>query len=124
MWDRLSEEDLNEAVTVARLIWLRRNASAFGRELVDPAQVVTLARETMEKLKSMASQSSRHNQQAESTKQWKPPAMGSLKMNWDAAICSSTKAMGVGAVLRDDKGNVRVACASVIHSIQDPTRQR
>jgi hypothetical protein len=87
-----------------------------------PVHVVILAREAMENVKSMACQSSGQNQQAGlATKQWKPLEVGSLKMNWDAAICSSTKAMGVGAVLRDDRGNVRAACASIIPSIRDPT---
>lgn len=115
MRDRLSKEGLIEAVTVTRLIWLCRNASVFGKEMSALVHVVIFAWKDMENFKSLACKLSGQNQRAGSnTKQWKSPEVGSFKMNWDAAICSSTKAMGVGAVLRDDRGNVMVACASVI----------
>jgi hypothetical protein len=32
---------------------------------------------------------------------WKPPPRGIVKLNWDAAIDSKTKRMGVGVVVRD-----------------------
>jgi len=54
-------------------------------------------------------------------KKWKPPDMGSLKLNWDVAICSLTKKMGVGAVLRDEHGAVVAATISVIPYIRDPS---
>jgi hypothetical protein len=37
--------------------------------------------------------------------------MGCFKLNWNAAICSLTKKMGVGAVLRDEHGVVVAALA-------------
>lgn len=54
-------------------------------------------------------------------KKWKPSYEACPKMNWDAALCSSTKMMGVGAVLRDEHGIVFIALASVTSYIRDPT---
>jgi hypothetical protein len=42
-------------------------------------------------------------------------------MNWDAALCSSTKMVGVGVVLRDEFGTIRAALVSALPYISDPT---
>lgn len=60
--ERLSGEDLIQAVTIARLIWLRRNAVIHGREVTCLFQVVRSAEESMTNFKLAASQELRfHN---------------------------------------------------------------
>jgi hypothetical protein len=48
-----------------------------------------------------------HPQIGSPMEKWQTPEQGCLKLNWVAALCASTKTMGVGAVVRDDLGIVR-----------------
>jgi hypothetical protein len=120
--ERLSGDDLIEAVTVARLLWLRRNACVFGREVTFPFHVVQSALEVVVSFKLAAIQEHRPYRQAEpGTKKWEHKTIGFLKMNWDATLYPSTKTMGTGAVLWDEHGVVLAALASITPYIRDPT---
>jgi ribonuclease HI len=121
LWERLSGEDLIQTVTIARLIWLRRNAIIHGREVTCPFQVVRSAEESMTNFKLVASQELRfHNKSRQVVKKWEPPVGGCLKLNWDATLCSTKNMMGVGVVLRDEHGAVVAALASVFPFVRDP----
>jgi hypothetical protein len=52
---------------------------------------------------------------------WSPPPRGFLKMNWDATFNKAVRFMGIGAVLRDDKGEVVVALAQYLPQVMDPS---
>jgi hypothetical protein len=57
--ERLSEDELVEAVTIARLLWLCRNATVFRREFLPPLQVVRSAADSMAIFKAVACQEQR-----------------------------------------------------------------
>ncbi len=44
-----------------------------------------------------------------------------MKCNWDAAINSKKRGMGVGVVIRDDRGRVVAAKARFVSGIVNPT---
>jgi len=52
--------------------------------------------------------------------QWQKPPPGQLKLNWDAAVDHRSKLMGVGIVIRDHDGFVRVAKCTTIRYVADP----
>jgi hypothetical protein len=80
--DRLSGEELTEAVIVAQFIWLRQNASVFGKEVPSPFQVVQSAQEALANFTWAATkQNGKQHQPASSVTPWKPPVLGCLKMN-------------------------------------------
>lgn len=45
---KLEVEEVEEALTVARLIWLRRNSFVFGREFTFPSKLVIIAKESVD----------------------------------------------------------------------------
>jgi hypothetical protein len=51
-WARLEDDDFLLALTMAQLIWLRRNSSVFGKEFSHPLQVSRAAMEAVETFKS------------------------------------------------------------------------
>jgi ribonuclease HI len=42
------------------------------------------------------------------------------KVNWDVAINSTLRIMGVGIIVRDHMGQVHAASSKTIHSVQEP----
>lgn len=56
--------------------------------------------------------------------QWTCPAAGLLKLDWDAAVCTKSRRMGVGAIIRDEQGRVRAALAKYFPHVSDSTDQR
>jgi hypothetical protein len=50
---------------------------------------------------------------------WKKPPLGVLKINWDAALLKETQKMGVGVVIRDDRGDCVAALARIVPYIVD-----
>jgi ribonuclease HI len=120
--ERLEGEELVEAVTIARLLWLRRNACVFGREVSAPNQVVQSAQAMMASYKVAIAGESRLSKTSDGiVKRWMAPEQGLFKLNWDAALGSSPTRMGVGAVLRDGQGRARVAMATIFPNVSDPT---
>lgn len=55
------------------------------------------------------------------TLQWSKPALGLIKVNWDAAVDHKNKVMGVGLIARDYLGNVRASSCSFRPYVSDPT---
>jgi hypothetical protein len=51
---------------------------------------------------------------------WLKPSPGWVELNWDAALCSSTKLMGVGVVGQNEKGEFIAGLAAPIPFVIDP----
>jgi ribonuclease HI len=52
---------------------------------------------------------------------WLKPSLGWVKLNWGAAISSSSKIMGVGVVARNDEGAVLAGLSAPVPYVVDPT---
>lgn len=48
LWARLQEDDFVEAMTVARLLWMRRNSFVFEGQFLPPSHLVIQAKQTLE----------------------------------------------------------------------------
>jgi hypothetical protein len=54
------------------------------------------------------------------THSWEASAAGMLKVNWDVAIAQGENRMGVGIIIRDEKGNVIAATSKPVMATHNP----
>jgi ribonuclease HI len=124
--DRLDDDELQMVVTVARLIWLRRNKMVFGGDFMSPRRILETASTQLEnfsKAKAGRRMGSANHSVPENTK-WSKPSPGWIKLNWDAAdaaIDSGTQKMGIGIIARDHTGSVLASACSSRPHITNPT---
>ncbi|OMO72757.1 hypothetical protein CCACVL1_17615 [Corchorus capsularis] len=70
--------------------------------------------------KAVAANSTGHLMSSVPIARWSPPAVGSWKINTDAAFDKDLGVAGLGAVLRDFEGRVLCSIIKKMHFIQDP----
>ncbi|XP_059454900.1 uncharacterized protein LOC132185097 [Corylus avellana] len=122
MRDKFGMKDLQFIVITARLIWLRRNEYVFDGEFMDPSALFRRATEQLATSNS-ADQSRRDNLFKPNVfmeARWKPPNMGSVKANWDAAVDRGSRKIGIGIVLRDYEGKFVAPGTCVLSAPLDP----
>jgi hypothetical protein len=122
LWGKLEEDEFVEAMTIARFLWLRRNKWVFDGQFSPPAQVLKQAREALDSFAITHTPSTQEDLvPIRGMAKWIKPIHGEVKCNWDAAINSKKKCMGVGVVARDDRGRVVAAKARFFPGIVNPT---
>lgn len=121
--NKLPVDEFVEAMSIARLLWMRRNRLVFNGIFSSPSQVLRQARKDIEEF--AAASSIVHpvvRSSAGSQAKWSKPLQGELKCNWDAAINTQQKRSGVGVVVRDEDGStVKIALARQYPGITNPT---
>jgi hypothetical protein len=123
LFDTLEEEDLLLVSCLARQIWLRRNSIVFGGTLSSPTHMV---KSTMDFLTEFHAAQllppTASVARTQSVRQlWRRPPEGVVKVNWDAALDKDTKMMGVGVIVRDERGDVLATLCTTIPFVTDPT---
>ncbi|KAH9708382.1 hypothetical protein KPL70_012867 [Citrus sinensis] len=93
---RRSKDDIELLVTILWMIWNARNGWIFKGVKDGPQVTVSKAEASSSKLKA-----------------WNPPQIGYFKVNVDAATNSEKQIAGLGAVIRDEAGNVIDAAVKV-----------
>jgi hypothetical protein len=114
-------EELLMALTVARLIWLRRNDMVFGRVFSAPHNLVAAARKMADEFSLVLQRTfgmARRN--VCSMDRWSPPPCGFLKINWDATLDPVLQRTGIGIVIRDEAGGFFAAQAEVFSIFGGP----
>lgn len=87
---RLDPVEIVEDLSLARLLWLRRNSFIFGREFTNPA--TWSSRPAVTACQEANLQSERQGVVREpSILQWAKPEVGWVKLNWDAALSLATQ---------------------------------
>ena len=97
---KLSEDELQLAVGVARQIWLRRNSIFLLGIFLSPATMVLHAKDQLQefqKAKEGQGVTNVHYNRPRCVK-WERPKEGYIKLNWYAAINRMARAMRVGVV--------------------------
>jgi len=121
LWAKLEGDDLFIALSMARMIWLRRNELAFSNQFTTPLILLRQVLESVDIFLVANQQKALENVAQETVcSQWTPLPPGWLKANWDAALDIGNNRMGVGIMVRDDAGSVKVAHAKSFPYINDP----
>jgi ribonuclease HI len=87
---------------VARAVWFRRNAVVHGRHIGLPNIVVNQALSNLEAFQ--LANSKQHTMgvaNPSADQRWKAPPVDFVKINWDAAVDSVNRRMGIGVIVRD-----------------------
>jgi ribonuclease HI len=121
LMERVESDQMHLIVTVARQIWLRRNAMVFGGAMVAPSVLVRRAQEQVEAVNDAAVKPYRAVVASHPTPGWLPPPLGHVKINWDASISKQQNRMGVGISVRDHTGKVVVMACATKDFINNPT---
>lgn len=119
--ETLRREDMELFVLTAKWIWKRRNGVLHGDRFTHPCVV---SKEAMDDLLQYQRANDKH--QVVSTvlqvnaQKWEAPPSGIFKVNWDDAIAQQEERMGVGVVIRDEKGTVIAALCKLVDGHFDP----
>ena len=106
---RLSLEELELFWTQAWLIWNQRNSLLHGGKLKNPSCLNKRVEEYLEEFKRAQAQLAVQPRQQLNAEIWQPPPSEAYKLNYDAAVFSDLGRTGVGAVIRNEKGEVMAA---------------
>ncbi|KAL5555878.1 hypothetical protein UlMin_038114 [Ulmus minor] len=96
-------------------IWFRRNKWIHEKIWLDDNSCLAWAQQHLEDFKTASNkQTIPHIPIA--AHPWKPPEMGIVKINTDAAWCNRTKKFGLGVVIRDHSGSILGSAATPVSS--------
>jgi len=108
LFNRLDDVSLSLMVAVFRCIWMRRNKLIFEKQFSSPLSVFKEALRRHEeywsalKKNDLVRQS--HPSSLISSKFWKCPNPGYIKVNWDASLNVRKGVIGLGCVIRNSDG--------------------
>ena len=111
MWELLINGDAGEdkvayAVTIAWALWHNRNEVRYGGVRKSGQQISSWASDYLREYRAATVQVAPGVSVARQVIPWSPPQNGQFKINVDGAVFSEQKAVGVGVVIRDDKGRL------------------
>ncbi|XP_035544636.1 uncharacterized protein LOC118348020 [Juglans regia] len=121
--EKLSIGDMEEVAVVLRGLWLRRNTFVFDSKLLSHTYVISTARESLEEYQSSCGKITEIRQQANTgglVHSWNPLDVDWFKANWDAALDVKQRKVGLGVVIRNDKGEVMAACCESKSFVDQP----
>lgn len=121
LFGRLDADGVDMFTSTARQIWLWWNKWVFEGVLSSPEQLTQRASDQVESAK--AGNIGKHQlgglTSQRSPTRWSLPPIGFVKSNWDVAVDSTGKRMGVGLVLWNHNGEVVAAMCSIRKYIID-----
>ncbi|KAK0579421.1 hypothetical protein LWI29_026174 [Acer saccharum] len=102
-------------------VWFYRNQLIHKLDGQDLGEVVNWASNFLEEWQSyqMVTPSTKVNV-VEQIPKWQPPLAGYWKINTDAASCYRNRIIGLGIVVRDVFGTVKLACARKLEAMFSP----
>ncbi|KAH9800798.1 RNase H domain-containing protein [Citrus sinensis] len=112
---RRSKDDIELLVTILWMIWNARNSWIFKGVKDSPQVTVSKDEAVLEAFRRTQLPAATHIgvQSSSKLKAWNPPQRGYFKVNVNAATNSEKQIAGLGAVIRDEVGNVIVAAVKV-----------
>jgi ribonuclease HI len=124
--EKLGREDLFLFAVTTREIWRRRNVVLHGGVFSHPSMVTKCTAEALRQFKQVTIQDP--NQEEDEPVEigdgvgciWQAPPQGTYKANWDIAVSSGNRFMGVGVVIRDGNGLVSATKSTTVSEIFEP----
>ncbi|XP_059440462.1 uncharacterized protein LOC132172916 [Corylus avellana] len=107
MMEILTREDMELFAIIAKKIWKRRNDVVHGQPFSHPSVVV---KQAIEQLQLYRMVNVKYEEELEPTlpnrQKWEAPPSGLYKSNWDVAVDQGEMRMGVGVIIRDERGQI------------------
>ncbi|KAK9987011.1 hypothetical protein SO802_031962 [Lithocarpus litseifolius] len=111
--DRLSIEEMELFWVQCWLIWNQRNCVLYGGQLKHPTNLNKRAEEFLEEFKHAQVSLDGRLREQRIDDAWQPPPPMEYKLNFDAAIFSGQEKSGIGAIIRNDKGEVMAGMSAI-----------
>lgn len=122
MMERCTIEELELHAVIARKIWLRRNTVVYGGVFSHPNVLIQEAVSSLNEYREANTMEAMVvlNREPVIPIKWQAPPPGVYKVNWDVAIDSTNRRMGIGIIVRDSLGRVEAARSQTICAVQEP----
>jgi ribonuclease HI len=102
-------------------MWEHRNAVRNNEKMKHPRSLAEQIKAYIHMIMlHLFKQPAVQSRETSSSPRWSPPLEGTVFINVDAALFSSSKRMGVGVVIRDHIGNCLVACNQLLDEVTTP----
>ena len=102
-------------------IWESRNDTRNGKGHLIPVRLAVKIKGCVDNIVQYCfSSPSAKRCESNQGSRWIPPPMGSVCVNVDVTIFSAVQRMGMGMVIRDHSGSVKLTCSEGIAGIFDP----
>ncbi|KAK9988033.1 hypothetical protein SO802_028272 [Lithocarpus litseifolius] len=111
--DRLSIEEMELFWVQCWLIWNQRNCVLYGGQLKHLTSLNKRAEEFLEEFKHAQVSLDGRLREQRIDDAWQPPPPMEYKLNFDAAIFSGQEKSGIGAIIRNDKGEVMAGMSAI-----------
>jgi hypothetical protein len=111
----LKQDTKNCILPVINTLWTTRNDTLNGKPVRDPHSVAEQVKAYAEmiELHLFKPYSSTRRETTLSGVRWSPPPKGTVFINCDAALFSSSRRMGLGVVIRNHIGECVTACSEL-----------
>jgi hypothetical protein len=103
---RCDQEEVDLFMVTARKLWMRRNRVVFGGEFNPPRSLLLEAESVLMEFRkaNLVSNQSQDSSSSKADEKWEPPPRNTIKINWDAAVATEKKEIGIGLIARDETG--------------------
>uniref|UniRef100_A0A7N2LRV2 RNase H type-1 domain-containing protein n=1 Tax=Quercus lobata TaxID=97700 RepID=A0A7N2LRV2_QUELO len=118
LMDKLAVEELELFLVQCWVIWSQRNSVIHGGVLQEPSRLVNRATDLLEEYRRAQELLAIHSNIG-LVQKWEPSVGLIYKVNFDAAVFADLDALGVGVVVRNDKGEVMASLSTKGPPVQD-----
>jgi hypothetical protein len=117
------QEDFGSFVQIARQVWYKRNKWVHECIFINPNTVLKNTEEQLENYKRLHEKGppSERSETPDRVNKWIVPSQGWYKANWDVAIDNSKARVGIGVILRDDRGQMLAAMSKTRNGTLEPS---
>ncbi|KAF3966504.1 hypothetical protein CMV_009401 [Castanea mollissima] len=105
-------KDVELFTVLAWFIWCRMNEFHFKEPSLPPDKLLEAASNSLSEFQTK--QTDRPTQNKPAIQNWRPPPKDTYKINYDSAVFSESDEAGIGAVVRNERGEVMASLAEKI----------